>query len=165
MMGNMICTSGKLEFSDELGPDDFPTEVKVTITLQHGMPRDKAAIESMFNKGRGRIYALPNGYEQSFASSGQSPVDSSIPSRTSYQRNNPTAVRKEANPDIAHSRLYDANTTNTKPVVANVFGALYGQGYGSKAPVDSDDPPQETPKPAPPANPANEVNGKKKKGH
>jgi len=76
MVGNLICTGIKIEFNDELGPDDFPTELKATITLEHGMPRDRAAIESMFNKGRGRMYSLPKGYEKSFSSFDESAVDS-----------------------------------------------------------------------------------------
>ena len=75
MIGNLICTKAKIEFSDELGPDDFPTEIKATVTLEHGMPRDKDGIESMFNYGQGRIYALPKGYADSFYSSKQSAVD------------------------------------------------------------------------------------------
>jgi hypothetical protein len=68
MIGNLVCTGVTLEFNDEMGPDDFPTEIKATITLEHGMPRDRTRIESMFNRGRGRIYSLPKGYEQSLSS-------------------------------------------------------------------------------------------------
>ncbi|MFM2010350.1 MAG: Tenacibaculum phage PTm1 [Bacteroidota bacterium] len=75
MIGNLICTNSKIEFNDELGPDDFPTELKITITLEHAMPRDKDAIESMFNYGQGRIYALPKGYADTFYSSRMSVVD------------------------------------------------------------------------------------------
>lgn len=74
MIGNMICSGIKIEFNDELGPDDFPTELKATITLEHGMPRDKTDIESMFNKGGGRLYSLPPKMNESdlFASMGDS---------------------------------------------------------------------------------------------
>ena len=77
MVGNLICTGCKIEFNDELGPDDFPTELKATITLEHGMPRDRAGIESMFNKGSGRIYSVPKGYEESFSSTSATAVDTS----------------------------------------------------------------------------------------
>ena len=76
MIGNLICTGIKLEFNDELGPDDFPTELKATVQLQHGMPRDRAGIESMFNSGKGRLYSLPKGFEKTFASYNMSAVDS-----------------------------------------------------------------------------------------
>jgi len=77
MVGNLICTGIEISFNEELGPDDFPTELKATISLEHGMPRDRAGIESMFNKGSGRIYSVPKGYENSFSSFNQSAVDSS----------------------------------------------------------------------------------------
>jgi hypothetical protein len=41
------------------------------------MPRDKDGIESMFNYGQGRIYALPKGYANTFYSSKQSNIDKS----------------------------------------------------------------------------------------
>lgn len=58
--GNLICTNMSVSFSDELGPDDFPVEMEVTYDLEHGMPRDSAAIQSMFNRGEGKIYNLPD---------------------------------------------------------------------------------------------------------
>ena len=60
VIGNLICTDMSVEFSDEMGPDDFPAEMSVTYTLEHGMARDKGAIQSMFNRGMGRIYELPD---------------------------------------------------------------------------------------------------------
>jgi hypothetical protein len=56
MIGNLICTGIDMEFGDMLGADDFPTELKATIKLKHGRPRDKGDIESMFNQGNGRLY-------------------------------------------------------------------------------------------------------------
>ena len=60
VIGNLICRDIKFKFGEELGPDDFPTTLEATITLDHGMKRDLAAIESMFNKGAGRIYQAPD---------------------------------------------------------------------------------------------------------
>jgi len=126
MMGNMVCKSGKLEFNDELGPDDFPTEIKFTVSLEHGMPRDKVAIESMFNKGRGRIYALPHGYEKSFSSSSQTAVD------TSYNRNNKDSKEnaKHKSTEAERDKALDADNTNKSPIIGSVSGALYSHGYG-----------------------------------
>jgi hypothetical protein len=62
MIGNLICDSIEVEFGDELGPDDFPLGIKVTVTLDHGMVRDKDSIQSIFNRGMGRIYDLPDGF-------------------------------------------------------------------------------------------------------
>lgn len=58
MMGNMAVKETTVQFNDILGYDDFPTEVKFTVNLEHCMPRDNAHIESMFNAGKGRIYAI-----------------------------------------------------------------------------------------------------------
>jgi len=62
MIGNLICEGIDVEFNDELGPDDFPTEIKITVKLKHAMARDRDAIESIFNRGMGRIYNLPDGF-------------------------------------------------------------------------------------------------------
>jgi hypothetical protein len=56
VIGNLILKSTKIEFSDELGADDFPTGVKFTVTLDHGRPRAKQDIESMFNHGGGDMF-------------------------------------------------------------------------------------------------------------
>jgi hypothetical protein len=62
MIGNLICDNIVVEFNEELGPDDFPTEIKITVNLKHAMARDRDAIESIFNRGMGRIYNLPDGF-------------------------------------------------------------------------------------------------------
>ena len=56
MMGNMICKKIDIKFGETLGPDDFPTELTATVTLQHGRSRERGEIESMFNRGGGRLY-------------------------------------------------------------------------------------------------------------
>mgnify|MGYP000571672206 CR=1 FL=1 len=53
VMGNLVCTNCDMKFSNELGADDFPKSVDFTVTLQHGRPRAKQDIESMFNLGGG----------------------------------------------------------------------------------------------------------------
>jgi len=60
MIGNLICQNIEVEFGNELGPDDFPLDVKIIVNLEHGMARDRDAIQSMFNRGMGRIYDLPD---------------------------------------------------------------------------------------------------------
>lgn len=61
VIGNLGLQSAKFEFSGPLGYEDFPTKLKVTVTLKPGRPRDKSEIESMFNTGKGRMYILPEG--------------------------------------------------------------------------------------------------------
>ena len=65
MIGNLIVTNLNIEFYDELGPDDFPIGFKAKIDLAHGLGRDRDAIESMFNRGCGRIYTLSKDFRSS----------------------------------------------------------------------------------------------------
>lgn len=62
-IGNLVCTKCTFTLGKELGPDDFPTELTAEITLEHGMPRDSAAVQSMFNRGGGKIYHIPDEYQ------------------------------------------------------------------------------------------------------
>lgn len=59
MIGNLICDDLKIEFGDALGPDDFPTTIKATFTLKHARSRERGEIESIFNRGDGRLYQSP----------------------------------------------------------------------------------------------------------
>jgi len=59
-MGNMIIENSEIQHSGPLGIDDFPTEIKVTITLKHGRPRDSVEIQKMYTKGRSSIYKPMN---------------------------------------------------------------------------------------------------------
>jgi len=56
MIGNLICENVSVEFGEVLGPDDFPTEIVATYTLKHGRDRERGEIESMFNRGKIRLY-------------------------------------------------------------------------------------------------------------
>lgn len=59
-MGNMIMTNSEVQHLGPLGLDDFPTEIKVTVTLKHGRPRDSVEIQKMYTKGRESIYKPMN---------------------------------------------------------------------------------------------------------
>lgn len=61
MVGNLACTNSAVSFEGPLGFEDFPSKMKVEITLKPARMRDKGEIESMFNAGRGRIYLQPDG--------------------------------------------------------------------------------------------------------
>jgi hypothetical protein len=56
MIGNLICEKVKIDFGEALGPDDFPTSVKAVFSLKHGRDRERGEIESIFNRGDGRLY-------------------------------------------------------------------------------------------------------------
>lgn len=55
-MGNMVITNCTVEHYGPLGLDDFPTGLKVVMTLKHGTPRDNLRIENMYMNGDYRIY-------------------------------------------------------------------------------------------------------------
>ncbi len=90
MIGNLIVDNCEFELGEELGPDDFPTSFKATVHLKHGMGRDRDATMSMFNRGYGRIYSLPDEYKTSSAD---------------YQ----TVVDKATDQTDAQTRHVDAN--------------------------------------------------------
>jgi len=63
VIGNLCMQDAKFEFEGPLGYEDFPSKLKLTITLKPGRPRDKSEIESMFNAGKNRIYLQPEGFD------------------------------------------------------------------------------------------------------
>jgi hypothetical protein len=122
MIGNLIVTDSKIEFSDELGPDDFPIGFKVSITLQHGMGRDKDAIESMFNRGTGRIYVLPDDFVSS--ADGETTVD------MNSGENNPLAGKFKANGEYGILRTtgsYDVKGQTSAVVNSQDRAAILGK--------------------------------------
>lgn len=56
MIGNLICTGVSISFNEQLGPDDFPTGIKAVFSLKHARDRDRGDLESVFNRGDGRLY-------------------------------------------------------------------------------------------------------------
>jgi len=95
MIGNLICKSVKISFGSKLGPDDFPTEIQATFTLEHARSREKAEIESMFNRGEGRLY--------------QSTIKTSANSQSAGARATINGVVNTGNPQSDLSRLDSEN--------------------------------------------------------
>ena len=56
MIGNLVCQSVNIKFNDDLGPDDFPTELTAQYSLSPGRQRHRGDWESYFNRGNGRLY-------------------------------------------------------------------------------------------------------------
>ena len=73
MIGNLVVKNVRFTWSNELGPDDFPIGFTAEIELSHGLGRDRDAIESMFNRGFGRIYTLSSEFRSS--ADGETKVD------------------------------------------------------------------------------------------
>lgn len=55
-IGNLIVSNTEIQQFGPLGIDDFPTELKVTVSLKHARPRDSVAMERMYTKGVSAIY-------------------------------------------------------------------------------------------------------------
>lgn len=62
-IGNLIIKDTQIQQLGPLGIDDFPTELKVTVTLAHARPRDAVAIERMYTKGVSAIYVPLTSYK------------------------------------------------------------------------------------------------------
>jgi hypothetical protein len=56
MIGNLIVRDATMSLSETLGPDDFPDKITFEVSLEHARPRDKGDIESIFNRGAGRLH-------------------------------------------------------------------------------------------------------------
>ena len=103
MIGNLICTDISMTTSDILGADDFPTEIMFTVKLNHGKPRDKGDIESMFNLGNGRLYYGIND-DAIFSSTANSNIDTSGQNGT--LTNNTELGKKGATP-LTHAQVQE----------------------------------------------------------
>lgn len=55
-IGNLEVTNTEIQHLGPLGIDDFPTELKVTVSLKHARPRDAVSIEKMYMMGGRAIY-------------------------------------------------------------------------------------------------------------
>ena len=55
-IGNLCCTNATIEHYGPLGIDDFPTGLRVKISLEPGKPLDVSGIEQMYGRGDTRIY-------------------------------------------------------------------------------------------------------------
>ena len=56
VIGNLILTNAEITHNGPLGLDDFPTDLRVTVTLKHARPRDSVDIQRMYTMGRTAIY-------------------------------------------------------------------------------------------------------------
>jgi len=59
-IGNLILEHAETQHYGPLGIDDFPTELRVTVTLKHARPRDSVEIQKMYTKGLSSIYKPMN---------------------------------------------------------------------------------------------------------
>lgn len=117
-LGDLICKSVDITLGDELGPDDFPTEVTFTVVLQMSKPRDSFGYQSMFNLGNGSMYV----------NSLRAP---SSKSNTYDSSNNPNGKSNGVgakNADASGSEL-QGEITDTKGRIAKNYGTGYATDF------------------------------------
>ena len=133
MIGNLIVKDVKFTWSNELGPDDFPIGFTAEITLDHGLGRDRDAIESMFNRGFGRIYTLSERFRSS--ADGETKVDDYTGGQNS--KNGRTKYNETRNTYFGGGTAFIAKTQHS--ALRNT-GAIYTgetQNMNSLKPTDT----------------------------
>jgi hypothetical protein len=138
VMGNLICTSCVMTFSDELGADDFPKEIIFRVDLKHGRPRAKQDLESIFNLGGGPLSFSqlnpPSSADQTF---GDNPANNVINGIDQGTETNPSSINSNVNltnttdeelrEDIS-GQPGSKNTVDTyRARVANHYGENFGK--------------------------------------
>ena len=113
MMGNMAVTKTTVQFNEVLGYDDFPTEVKFTVELEHCMPRDNAGIENMFNGAKGRFY--------SFTDANLLNAFADVDNMSAFQPRNSDQISQQTNID------FDGNSRPITMSKLKVIGANLGK--------------------------------------
>ena len=113
MIGNLSITKTSVQFNDVLGYDDFPTEIKFTVELEHSMPRDNAGIENMFNGAKGRFYA--------FTDSNLLNAYTTVDNMAAFQARNAAQTSQQTNID------FDRNSRPISTSKLKVIGANLGK--------------------------------------
>ena len=107
VMGNLIMDSAEITHSGPLGLDDFPTDLKVTITLKHARPRDSVDIQRMYTMGRSAIYGKI-GQTNNFYQSGLTLSDEKT--KTDYSKEDKSArIGSTTTITIGQIDTYDGN--------------------------------------------------------
>ena len=113
-IGNLIMTKAEVQHYGPLGIDDFPTGLKVTVSLKHAQPRDSARIEHMYTKGLGTIYQSLNAIKDinQVYSIGKSPGNTSNNTNNNTAKNttNNTANNKDNVPNYYKEAAAEYNS-------------------------------------------------------
>ena len=133
MIGNLIVKDVKFTWSNELGPDDFPIGFTATITLDHGLGRDRDAIESMFNRGFGRIYTLSKSFRSS--ADGETKVDDYTGGQNS--ENGRTKYKETRNTYFGGGTAFIAKTQHSALRNTGVIYTGETQNMNSLKPTDT----------------------------
>lgn len=89
--GNLILDGCKIESKGELGYNDIPTELEVTIKLKAGRSMGAGEIANLFNAGKGRIYDTPDSIQRlSIPNNTNAPLPGNASADTPTNNTNPT---------------------------------------------------------------------------
>ena len=142
-MGNMFLDGCTIEHYGPLGFDDFPTGIRVNVTLKHGMPRDNLKIEQMYMNGDYRIYqplgdrvyeAWENAEEINSSNSGETNDISKITDESDNQENGLETTESANTKQVSTSKRlmkYFGTDNKTSITIAGEEGYL-----GSNKPKD-----------------------------
>ena len=110
VMGDLVMSSCVAKFDDEIGPDDFPTGITFTVQLKQGKPRDKVAIERMFNGGTSPLAStrvrVPSSANDTFNTTNNT-ANKTVESAKPIDVQNLTSDQKKefnSNPDLTRVR-------------------------------------------------------------
>lgn len=107
-IGNLEVTNTEIQHLGPLGIDDFPTELKVTVSFKHARPRDAVDIEKMYMFGDKSYYKphvrsnpvkIYNIFKGNTDDKGNDIIDQTIKADEGYATGLNKAVRDQANAD------------------------------------------------------------------
>lgn len=110
MIGNLHLKTSTLSFIGPLGKDDFPSGLKLDVTLFHGKPRDRDDFESMFNGGTGRLYATGKSYNPQKDAPISKPSTGTSSSKQSSLSNSPLTGGNSGNSSVQALKSFAQGT-------------------------------------------------------
>lgn len=140
-IGNLEVTNTEIQHLGPLGIDDFPTELKVTVSFKHARPRDAVSIEKMYVFGGKSIYkkhvrANPGKIYNTFTSSMKESAHAQEYGNNMANYLNNTEGKQDIMPIVPKETDNQQNVTtkpdSTKPVVTTETQTFYELDKNSK---------------------------------
>lgn len=135
-IGNLIVKSVDFKLGEVLGVDDFPTEMEFTVTLEHGRPRAKQDIESIFNMGNGAMsfneLSPPSSARNSYGEYNTALLSSAIEGGSPEDFVGRTSLSGDEDPfDVARDPFLAPNEVQTRSQGGAVNTVISGSRAGS----------------------------------
>lgn len=112
-IGNLIITNTTVQHYGPLGIDDFPTGLRVTVTLKHAKSRDAIDIQQMYTGGKGSLASGFSGIKkiEKFYNFGINIDDKSETNRIYYATNGADSLemKYENNKWVVYETIQDEN--------------------------------------------------------